>query len=129
MNSTAAQIPIQSAPPSVPKDNVLPFAHRKVTRTVAIPRGLATPSEVGTIVNSGRTLERSGALDDDVLIFRMNFTSDQLADDSICVFRDDEGSFTIRRYADENREPFGLVFAVQRPIGGLTKKAKGRARA
>lgn len=66
---------------------VIPFAPRKETRTVVIPKGLAKPTEVGTMTISGESLTGDGIHDGDVLVFRMNHTTRQITPESVCVVR------------------------------------------
>lgn len=66
---------------------VVPFVKRKETRTVVIPKGLAKPSEVGTMTISGESLTGDGIHDGDVLVFRMNHTTRQITPESVCVVR------------------------------------------
>lgn len=66
---------------------VIPFVPRKETRTVIIPKGLAKPSEVGTMTISGESLTGDGINDGDVLVFRMNHTTRHIKPESVCVVR------------------------------------------
>lgn len=118
---------------------VIPFAPREATRTVVIPKGLAKPSEVGTMMVSGDSLSGDGINDGDILVFRMNHTTRQIKPESICVvkihtteelaakhvlrhvdgprriaLRSTHPDYPDRHFDEHDVEILGLVFAVQR---------------
>lgn len=118
---------------------VIPFVPREATRTVVIPKGLAKPSEVGTMTVSGDSLSGDGINDGDILVFRMNHNTRQIKPESICVvkihtteelaakhvlrhvdgprriaLRSTHPDYPDRHFDEQDVEILGLVFAVQR---------------
>ncbi len=66
---------------------VVPFTPRSETVTVLVPKGLATPDEVETMIVQGESLSDYGIHTSDVLAFRTNVTNRDVKPDSVCIVR------------------------------------------
>lgn len=118
---------------------VVDFIPREETITVLVPKGLARPHEIGTLIVSGDSLTGDGIYNGDILVFRTNIHQRQITNETVCIVRirttnellakrfiryaNDRGQVALRssggnfpdRYFDaDDIEIVGIVFAMQR---------------
>lgn len=66
---------------------VVPFAPRRESVTVLVPRALAGDDEIGTITVNGESLSDHGIQSGDILLFRTNGTNRDVTPETVCVVR------------------------------------------